>query len=114
MFVRIRTSMWNLDDVDKAVDWYTKLNVPIVLTFMRYYYFKNINKNFRDFYIKKKHVTNSYYCLNEDGHKFILNRYKGRGIRTCGTLTSSFCVDCGNCELLYWKFHSKKIYNQKE
>ena len=37
MFVRIRVNTWNLSMVDKAIDYYTKREVPIVLTFMRYY-----------------------------------------------------------------------------
>ena len=104
MFVRVRTSMWNLEDVDKAVDWYLKkYGIPIVLTFMRYYKESSIKEEFRSYYTEKKHVLNTYFCLNTEGHLKVMERYKGTGVRMCGTPVSSLCIDCRNCEFLYWK-----------
>jgi hypothetical protein len=104
MFVRIRTSMFNLDDVDKAVQHYlVKHKVPVVLTFMRYYSEGEIPAEYRKWFVHKKHILNSYWCHTTEAHVKILERYKGLGVRMCGTLVSSMCVDCGNCELLYWR-----------
>jgi len=104
MFIRVRTSMWNLDDVDKAVDCYLKQQkVPVVLTFMRYYKEESVKEEFKQFYVKKQHILNTYWCLNTEGHLSVLERYKGTGVRMCGTPVSSFCADCRNCEMLYWE-----------
>jgi len=110
MFVRIRTSLFNLKEVDKAIQFYlTEHKVPVVLTFMRYYKEESIPEEFRQFYEFKKHVLNSYYCLTREGHIQIMEKYKGTGVRMCGTLTSSLCVDCRNCELLYWEHMAKNV-----
>jgi len=109
MFVRVRTSMWNLEDVDKAIDWYLKTHkIPVVLTFMRYYKESSIKPEFRNYYLEKKHILNTYFCLNTEGHLKVMERYKGTGVRMCGTPVSSVCVDCRNCELLYWECLSRK------
>ena len=108
MFVRVRTSIFNIVEVDKAVDFYSKFNVPIVLTFMRYYSEDAIPGEYKKHFVYKKHVTNNYYCHGNNIKMFIMDRYKGLGVRMCGTLSSSRCIDCGNCELLYWRFRGVK------
>ncbi len=105
MFVRVRTSIFDLDTVDKAVQHYAvKHKIPVVLTFMRYYSEESIPKEYRQYFEHKQHVLNSYYCHTIEAHLQVLTRYKGLGVRMCGTPVSSFCVDCRNCELLYWQF----------
>lgn len=103
MFVRVRTSIFDMENVEKAVNFYLKRGVPVVLTFMRYYHVKSIPEEYRKFFTFKKHVLNSYYCHTLEAHLQVLERFKGTGVRMCGTLTSSLCVDCCNCEFLYWK-----------
>lgn len=105
MFVRVRTSMMNLAEVDDAVSFYLmERKIPVVLTFMRYYNESTIPEKFRKYFEFKKHVLNSYYCHTLEAHLQVLQHFKGTGVRMCGTLTSSLCVDCGNCELLYYRF----------
>jgi hypothetical protein len=70
---------------------------------MRYYKIDAIPDGSLSFYDFKKHILNEYWCLNTDGYLKVLERYKGTGVRMCGTPVSSFCVDCRNCELLYWE-----------
>ena len=107
MFVRVRTSIFNLEEVDKAVDYYlVKHEIPVVLTFMRYYYSNKIPPEYRKYFEFKEHILNSYYCHTVETHLKILERYKGLGVRMCGTPVSSFCVDCRNCELLYWRWNN--------
>lgn len=109
MFVRIRTSIFNLEEVDRAVQYYLiNKKIPVVLTFMRYYCEESIPKEYRKFFEFKKHVLNSYYCHTLAAMLTILERYKGYGVRMCGTPTSSLCVDCRNCELLYEEFLQKR------
>lgn len=104
MFVRARVNFWNLNDVDRAVRYYLLKNeIPVVLTFMRYYNVDKIPNEYRDKYEWKKHILNSYYCLKQNSMLEIMQRYNKTGVRYCGTIISSNCLDCQNCELLYWK-----------
>lgn len=105
MFVRIRTSIFNLEEVNKAVEYYLKEHkIPVVLTFMRYYNISKIQVEYHKYFEFKKYILNSYYCHTVDAHLKILEQYKGMGVWMCGTPTSSYCVDCRNCEFLYWDY----------
>lgn len=109
MAVRIRVSPFNLDDVSKAVEHYrVNHNIPVIFTFMHYYDDKVIPNEYKNLYIFKQHVINSYYCLTKEAMVSILEKFKGKGIRVCGSPWSSLCKDCNNCELLYWQFLNKK------
>lgn len=109
MFVRVRTSIFKLDEVDLAVNHYlVKHDIPVVLTFMRYYDAGKIPSEYGDSFEFKKHILNSYWCHTEEAHLAILRHYKGAGIRMCGTPVSSLCVDCRNCEFLYWDYFRRK------
>jgi len=104
MFVRVRVAYWKLEEVDKAVDFYLKTyNTPVVLTFMRYYDDNRILEVAKDKYEYKKHILNSYYCLKQEAVLEVMDRYKQTGVRFCGTPVASNCLDCQNCEFLYWK-----------
>lgn len=108
MFVRVRTSIFQLEEVDIAVEHYLeKHKIPVVLTFMRYYNGSIIPKEYKNYFVFKKHILNSYWCHTVDAHLEILERYKGKGVRMCGTPVSSYCCDCRNCELLYWEFFKR-------
>jgi len=101
MFVRVRTNMWNLDLVEDAVAAYSKMKVPIVLTFMRYYK-DEVPKKFKKYYTFKKKIINSYWLLNEKGWKKVRKRIidKNDLVYTCGTEGDNakfLCRDCGNC-----------------
>ncbi len=101
MVVRIRVSTWNFKEVDRAVEHYlARHKIPVLLTFMRYYDVSKIRN--KENYEKKEHILNEYWCLKPEAILRVLERYKGRGVRMCGTPVSSFCVDCRNCEFLYW------------
>ena len=102
MFVRIRTNTWGLDVQDELVDWYAARGVPIVMTFMRYYDEAAIPEDCLPDYSWREHILNSYYCPTGRAQQRIMSAYKGEGVRMCGTPWSSLCVDCRNCEFLYW------------
>ena len=60
MFVRVRVSPMNMEEVRKAVQYYLiEHKIPVVFTFMRYYNIEAIPDNCRQFYEYKKHVLNS-------------------------------------------------------
>lgn len=104
MFVRVRVESWDMETVDRAVDHYRKKHgVPVVLTFMRYYDGSLIPEGSRRDYEWRKNIANSYFCPTLETVLRVLARYKTTGVRTCGTPVSSNCVDCRNCEFLYWE-----------
>ncbi len=104
MFVRVRVESWGMETVDKAVEHYLKKHgIPVVLTFMRYYSDQAIPEKAKNDYEWRKNITNSYFCVKTETILKILGRYKGQGVRTCGTPASSNCIDCRNCEFLYWE-----------
>lgn len=106
MFVRIRTNSWDLEEQDRLVEHYLGQDVPVVLTFMRYYSQEAVMRP--EDYLWGKSILNDYWKPKTETILSILGRYKGKGIRMCGTAVSSLCVDCRNCELLYWEHQSKK------
>lgn len=104
MFVRVRMAPWEIDTARLAVEHYwKKYGIPVVLTFMRYYNGGLIPEEYKDDYEWKKHLVNEYYCLKPEAILRILEQFKGTGVRMCGTPISSNCIDCRNCEFLYWE-----------
>jgi hypothetical protein len=117
MFVRVRTNSWDLESVDLAVEHYwNKYNVPVVLTFMRYYNGELIPEEAKNDYEWRKSILNEYFCIKQEAVLRIMSKYKGTGVKMCGTPVSSVCADCGNCEHLYWqalrRMEAADIYSQ--
>ena len=108
MFVRVRVNTWDLVIQDRLVEHYLKEGVPVVLTFMRYYEVDSVPKDHQPLYAWKRHVLNEYWCPTPRAVIQVMGRYAGKGVRMCGTPASSFCVDCRNCELLYWDWKRSK------
>jgi len=99
MFVRLRVSPTNLDKIDMGVEAWTKLGVPVVLTFMRYY---DENLQLPAGYEWKKHILNSAWCATPDFIDDVMARYSNnRLVSMCGSKNSSYCKDCLNCETYY-------------
>lgn len=98
MYVRIRTNLWNLETVvEPAVEHYTKLEVPSVLTFMAYYTTK-IPKEYRKFYEWKKRTLNSYWVLKPQYFEKVMDRFKDNPlVYSCGYKHTYSCSRCGNC-----------------
>jgi len=100
MFVRVRTNSWDLEEQDALVEHYLAQGVPVVLTFMRYYAQEAVEKP--NDYSWRMSISNKYWRPTLGIILSILARYRGKGVRMCGSPISSLCVDCRNCELLYW------------
>jgi len=106
MFVRFRTNMWNVGLLDKAVLYYSKKEIPIVITFMAYYS-DNIPKEYKSSYIWKKRTLNSYWVLRIDEINRIMETYKeNQYVYSCGIKGQHSCKFCGNC--------IREYYNTKE
>ena len=109
MFVRFRINTWNLDEAKKVVDWYASRKVPVVMTFMRYLKEENIPQEHRKNYKWSKSVVNEYFKIKPEIRKEIMGRFKDNPlVYQCGTIESSFCKDCRNCETLYQRFMQKQ------
>lgn len=114
MFVRLRVSASNVDLVEEMAREWNMCGVVVVLTFMRYYeedVLLSVNRHKHESlrcvpcYVYKKHVKNKYWCLTRYAQKqimILLHVGTNPLITTCGTLDSSLCKDCMNCELYYW------------
>lgn len=100
MFVRVRVNTWNLDLVHKVVAHYSKREVPIVLTFMRYYT-KVLPKEHEIYYTFRKNIMNSYWKITRDGWSMIMARYQyNHLVHPCGIegeKGTTTCRHCGNC-----------------
>jgi hypothetical protein len=108
MFVRIRTNVWNLNNVVKpAVAYYTERGIPSVLTFMAYFEKK---KHMGDSYIYRVRTTNPYYAITTHAWEQIMAMFKqNHYVFSCGKEGEkgvSGCMHCGNCV--------REYYNTKE
>lgn len=107
MHVRIRSNLWNIEDVIKpAIDYYTRKEIPIILTFMRYYHI-NINEKYKKYYIWKKKILNSYWCLRSEEENKVMTLFTDNSfVYKCGYKNDYRCSRCGNC--------IREYYNTKE
>lgn len=100
MYVRVRTNMWNLDVVDKAVDYYTSKNVPVVLTFMAYFT-ELMPEEYLKYYIERKRTLNTYWAITTEAWRIVMKRYENNVlVYSCGTEGehgTTKCARCGNC-----------------
>lgn len=103
MFVRVRTNMWNLENVvDKAVDYYASREVPVVLTFMAYYNESTIPQEYKYHYMYRTRTLNPYWAIRTDAWREVMKRYEdNKWVSSCGKIEgekgTSACRFCGNC-----------------
>lgn len=111
MAVRVRVNTWNTKIVKQAVWWYTEYHkVPVLLTFMRYKWgASGLITHITDYEVRK-HVVHSWWDIKRKDQKAIMDIWEDNDlVFTCGTLTSSLCKDCGNCEELYWRWMARNV-----
>ena len=107
MFVRLRTSATNLPLIDKAVYRWTEAKVPVVITFMAYYdhvptVLEQVARPWRSCYKWKVRHINSYHCPTKTFMRYVMSRYRdNRLVSMCGSIESSYCRPCRNCETHY-------------
>ena len=98
MFIRVRVNSWNQENVvDPAIEYYSSVKVPVVLTFMRYYT-ETIPETYAGFYEWKKRILNSYWVLKPIFERSIEQRYsENPWVYTCGWKGTFTCDRCGHC-----------------
>jgi len=98
MFVRFRANAWNRDLLKEAVRYYTKLEVPVVITFMAYYYDSDkVELAKAHHYVFKTRTLNSYWVIGEEG-EYIEDDFRDNPfVYTCGYKGTHPCKRCGNC-----------------
>ena len=108
MFVRLRTSATNLPFIDKAVYRWTEAKVPVVITFMAYYdHVPTVLEQVATavggpcYEWKVRHI-NSYHCPTKAFMRYVMSHYRdNRLVSMCGSIQSSYCRACRNCETHY-------------
>ena len=117
MFVRIRVSATNYKYVSYFADRITHdLNVPVVLTLMRYKTLDENIKNYRNNYVQKQHISNEWYVPTAPLIHTIMTEprvYRNKLIHMCGSFDSDLCKDCGLCEA-YYKITKKRLELTKQ
>ena len=104
MFVRVKITSWNYDLTEDAIQHYTSLNIPVVLTDMRFYTESLVLEH--DDYEYRTHVKNPYWCLKHDIWRQTWAQYVTNPlVFSCGSPKSPYCRDCENCWELYWYWH---------
>lgn len=110
MFVRFLANPVNSWLLARAVDeWCNGYNIPLVITFMRYYNKDNAQFQYFDsYYNKKEHILNPSWSLNQDGWDMIYGPYRDNPlVSTCGFSASEhLCKRCGVCLREYNRFIS--------
>ena len=102
MFVRYRTNMWNLELMQRAIEHYSKKEVPIVLTFMAYFDIKSIPLAYRDHYSFRLRTANEYWAITTRAWETVMFPYRyNKWVYSCGKIEgengTSLCRHCGNC-----------------
>lgn len=103
MFVRFRTNTWNLLLAKQCVDYYTQLNIPVILTFMAYFHtMADIPPKHRKNYTMRKRTSNEYLAITTRAWRKVMNRFKhNKLVYGCGKIEGESgdtkCRYCGNC-----------------
>jgi len=98
MFVRVRTNLWNWNTVVvPAVEFYTGLHVPVVLTWMAYYE-TPIPEEYLYAYVYCRRTINTYWCIETNIQEMTSREFKDNPyVHQCAYKNSHSCVRCGNC-----------------
>ena len=111
MFVRFRVNLWNLGLAIKAVEYYAKREIPVVLTFMAYHNEEDITKNIHNedhsVYMYRKRTLNSYWAIATEYFYEIMDSFKfNKWVHSCGKIEGeegdTHCRFCGNCVREYF------------
>lgn len=111
MFVRLRVSSTNLHHVFEAIKAWSEIDVFVVLTFMRYYDKSVFEKQVSQFYEWRKATLNTYWCPTSFFMQFVLDQARriNPSVQMCGSVNSSLCKNCLNCETEYYVTKERMI-----
>ena len=102
MFIRFRTNTWNLHHADEAVNYWSKREVPVVLTFMAYMEIESIPEENRRDYIFRQRTSNHYWAISSEAWARVMEWYRfNKWVHSCGRVEGergdTKCRWCGNC-----------------
>lgn len=114
MAVRFLANMWNQEGLKKAVEYWTSQDVPVIITFMRYYSRPSGLDIHGLYYNYKKHILNPSWAINWSGWEEIVTPYWNNPlVFTCGAGPDKpLCKDCGVCLQLYWRAKNERFQNK--
>ena len=124
MFVRLRISATNLPYIKEAVNHYTSIHVPVMLTFMSYYSKEPKAANVSTlgslgvelwgvqcYEWRIRHI-NSYYCPTKKFIQIVMNHFSdNRLVSMCSSINDSYCRACRNCET-YFIQTAKRLHGE--
>lgn len=113
MFVRFRVNTWNLELAHTCIQYYSRREVPIILTFMAYFQTNErnaqINLAGNEDYIYRKRTMNEYWAITTKAWERIMYELKwkdhNKWVYSCGFEGESgdtHCRFCGNCLREYY------------
>jgi hypothetical protein len=109
MFVRFRVNAWNKQLMNQAVEYWTNLEVPVILTFMAYHSAESVPEYFRKRgdYIERKRTTNTYWAISTKAWDEIMDMHRlNKWVSSCGKVEgeqgNTKCRWCGNCLREYY------------
>ncbi len=109
MSVRVRANLWNLQLIEKVIDFYAlKRNISTILTWMRYPTPQHIPEQYRAFYHQRLHVLNTYYTPTPEAmHHSDYLAASSPLVSNCEGL----CKHCGVCLRDYFSWKEKMRQN---
>lgn len=99
MFVRFRVNTWNVKGAATCIDFYTRRDVAVVLTFIAYHDASSIPVSHRVFYPERKRTLNSYFAITTSAWRGVMKQFEdNKYVYSCGREgVASGCKFCGNC-----------------
>jgi hypothetical protein len=103
MFVRFRLNTWNTDLFLDAVRYYSEIEIPVVATFMAYYFSEFLGGH-EEYYEFKKRTLNSYWVIKDNHFERLMDPHRSNPyVFSCGkTANIHACRFCGNCLREYY------------
>ncbi len=111
MFVRLRVSATNLNEVEFATAIIlTNSDLPVVWTLMKYYSTSSMlvasNNNTPIKYVLQNNLKHERWTPTKafkEELQILINEFQNRRVTLCGTIFSELCKDCKNCETYYYQ-----------
>jgi len=99
MFVRFRANAWNKWLLREAVEYYTWRKVPVVITYMAYFFdSEKVEAAKETHYLFQKRTLNAYWVIPEYKRHEIEEAFEDNAlVYTCGYKGTHQCARCGNC-----------------
>ena len=96
MFVRFRSTPWNLQDLENVISQWTLRRIPVVITPMAYHSEQSIPPPYLVYYERRVRHTNEYWVLKQPALDALHEMFDSPNwVHICA---SQKCKDCGFCK----------------